>query len=139
MCVSRGRGRRASLLGLGAAGLVLAGCGGGGGGSSAPATAPSSAGGAERLALKAGPGSQLRYNKKTLQADAGKVTIAMSNPSALSHSVAIGGKGVNAAGPVVAPGDTSTVSANLEPGTYTFFCNVPGHREAGMQGTLTVR
>jgi uncharacterized cupredoxin-like copper-binding protein len=53
--------------------------------------------------------------------------------------VAIEGTGVNAAGEVVGPGGTSTVSADLRRGTYTFFCTVPGHRQAGMQGSLTVK
>lgn len=63
----------------------------------------------------------------------------MKNPSQLSHSIAIEGNGVNSAGQVVGPGGTSTVSASLKPGTYKFFCTVPGHRQAGMEGTLTVK
>jgi uncharacterized cupredoxin-like copper-binding protein len=51
----------------------------------------------------------------------------------------ITGNGVSVAGVVVGPGGTSTVSASLKPGTYTFYCTVPGHREAGMSGTLTVK
>jgi uncharacterized cupredoxin-like copper-binding protein len=134
----------ASRPGLAATALValaIAGCGGGGGGSN-PSTSSSGASSSatgERLDLKAGPGSKLAFDKKTLQAKAGKVTIVMSNPSELSHSVAIEGGGVNAAGEVVGPGGTSTASADLKPGTYTFFCTVPGHRGAGMQGTLTVK
>jgi plastocyanin len=75
----------------------------------------------------------------TLAASAGKIKIVMGNPSQLSHSIAIAGNGVNAAGQVVGPHGTSTVSATLKPGRYTFFCTVPGHRQAGMQGTLTVK
>jgi uncharacterized cupredoxin-like copper-binding protein len=63
----------------------------------------------------------------------------MRNPSQLSHSIAIEGNGVNSAGQVVGPGGTSTVSAALKAGTYKFFCTVPGHRQAGMEGTLTVK
>ena len=126
------------------AALAIAGCGGGGAGSASTrsATPPPSShaqDAGQKLGLKAGPGSRLRFDKKTLQATAGKVTIVMANPSALSHSIAIEGHGVSAAGEVVAPNGTSTVSANLKPGTYTFFCTVPGHRQAGMQGTLTVK
>ena len=48
------------------------------------------------------------------------------------------GNGVDVKGEVVATGGTSTVSEELEPGTYTFYCSVEGHREGGMEGTLTV-
>lgn len=147
------RSRRISITGataLSAAGLLLAGCGGGGAkSSSAPSggQATSSGGGSQpapagaagsTLKLSADPSGALRFNVKSLSAKAGKVTLVMSNPSSLSHSVAIQGNGVNAAGQVVAQGGTSTASANLKPGTYTFYCTVPGHREAGMLGTLTV-
>jgi uncharacterized cupredoxin-like copper-binding protein len=121
---------------------LLAACGGGGGGGGAPSkrsTAAPVSGPGGKLSVEADPSGQLLFNKKTLQSKPGKVTIVMKNPSQLSHSVAIEGSGVNAAGEVVPNGGTSTVTANLRPGTYTFFCTVPGHREAGMQGTLTVK
>jgi len=73
-----------------------------------------------------------------LTAPAGKVTIVMANPSPLQHDVAIQGNGVDVAGAVVSKGGTSTVSADLKPGTYTFLCTVDGHAAAGMKGTLTV-
>jgi uncharacterized cupredoxin-like copper-binding protein len=132
---------RPALAAAGLIALAIAGCGGGGGGTTLTTSsgASSSAGGGQTLNLKAGPGSALKFDKKTLQAKAGKVTIVMSNPSELSHSVAIEGGGVNAAGEVVGPRGTSTASADLKPGTYTFFCTVPGHRGAGMQWTLTVK
>jgi uncharacterized cupredoxin-like copper-binding protein len=132
---------RPALAVAGLVALAIAGCGGGGGGStlSTSSGAASSVGAGQTLNLKAGPGSALKFDKKTLQAKAGKVTIVMSNPSELSHSVAIEGGRINAAGEVVGPGGTSTASADLKPGTYTFFCTVPGHRGAGMQGTLTVK
>jgi hypothetical protein len=108
-----------------AAGLALAGCGGGGGSAKSNATAAPATAGAQKLALTAGPGSRLKFDKKTLHAKAGRVTIVMANPSALSHSVALEGNGVNAAGQVVAPNGTSTVSATLKPGSYTFFARCP--------------
>jgi uncharacterized cupredoxin-like copper-binding protein len=112
-----------------AAALAVAGCGGGGAKTS----------GASALHIKADPSGQLKFNVSALRASAGTVKIVMANPSQLSHSVAIQGNGVNAAGQVVGPSGTSTVSAKLKPGKYTFFCTVPGHRQAGMQGTLTVK
>jgi plastocyanin len=137
-------GRRVTLL-AGAAGAIAiaaAGCGGGGGGGSTSGgnAAPAPATGAgTKLSITADPGGQLKFDKKTLQAKAGKVTITMANPSQLTHSVAIEGNGVDAEGQVVGPNGTSTASATLKPGTYTFYCTVPGHRQAGMQGTLTVK
>lgn len=135
--------RRGALLvgAVGALALAVAGCGGSGSGakSTANTTRAPATGASTKLSLKADAGGQLKFDKKTLQGGAGKVTITMANPSQLTHSVAIEGNGVDAQGQVVGPGGTSTASATLKPGTYTFYCTVPGHRQAGMQGTLTVR
>jgi uncharacterized cupredoxin-like copper-binding protein len=142
MCASARRVGVAAAVVAGA--LAIVGCGGGGGSksagsSSAPAPGPSAGGGGQRLSLQADPSGNLRFNKKTLTAKAGTVTIVMKNPSPLSHNVSIQGAGVNQMGQTVATGGTSTVSATLKPGTYTFYCSVPGHRQAGMFGTLTVK
>jgi plastocyanin len=83
--------------------------------------------------------TSLAYNKKVLTAKPGKVTIVMTNPSFLSHDVAIKGNGVKVKGKVVGKGGTSRVTANLKPGTYTFYCTVPGHEAAGMKGKLIVK
>jgi uncharacterized cupredoxin-like copper-binding protein len=114
--------------------LAIGGCGGGAKSSS---STPSSGGGTT-LSLQADP-SQLKYDKTALSANAGKVTIVMKNPSQLQHDVAIEGNGVNVVGKVVGNGGTSTATASLKAGTYTFFCSVDGHRQAGMEGTLTVK
>ena len=133
---------------LSAAALLLAGCGGGGAKSTSTtrsnglrtgAGAGTTSGPGATLHLHADPSGKLRFNVKSLTASAGSVKLVMHNPSQLSHSIAIQGAGVNAAGPVVGPGGTSTVSATLKPGKYTFYCTVPGHRQAGMVGTLTVK
>lgn len=83
--------------------------------------------------------SDLAYDKASIDSKPGKVTIDFTNPSALEHDVAIEGNGEEIAGSeIIAEGET-TVSADLAAGTYTFFCTVPGHREAGMEGSLTVK
>jgi uncharacterized cupredoxin-like copper-binding protein len=93
----------------------------------------------QKLSLSADPGGQLRFSTKTLQAHHGPVELVLSNPSQLQHNISVQGTGINLHGPTVGRGQTSTVTATLKPGTYTFYCSVPGHREAGMQGTLTVK
>jgi plastocyanin len=103
---------------------------------------------AEREAKVKGPGgtlklaadpAQIAFDTTTLDAKAGKVTIDFENPSPLEHNIAIeqGGKQI-AISETIAKSKTS-VSADLITGTYTFLCTVPGHAEAGMEGTLTVR
>lgn len=84
--------------------------------------------------------SGLAYTAKSAEAEAGEVTIDFTNPQAVPHDVAIEDSGgeVIAETEQLTEGSDST-TANLKPGTYTFFCTVPGHREAGMEGTLTVK
>jgi plastocyanin len=93
---------------------------------------------ATTLRLTADPHGALRFNTKRLTARAGKVQIVLTNPSSsgMPHGIAIRGHG---SGRVVGPGGTSTVTATLKRGTYTFLCPVPGHAQGGMTGTLTVR
>jgi plastocyanin len=82
--------------------------------------------------------SQLRFEKDSLEAPAGTITLVMENPSALEHNIAVRGDGIDEQGEVVGEGEESTVTADLEPGEYEFYCSVPGHEEGGMKGTLTV-
>jgi plastocyanin len=128
--------RISAMLPLVLVAVALAGCGGGTKKASATPTA-AAATTSTKLTLAADP-SALKFNKTTLTAPAGKVTIVMTNPSMMDHNVAIEGDGLDTAGQIVGHGGTSTVTANLKAGKYTFFCAVDGHRQAGMQGTLTV-
>jgi plastocyanin len=99
---------------------------------------PAGGGGAgEALALTADK-TDLKFDKTSLSAKAGKVTVSMKNPAPIPHDVSLEGKGVDQKGKVVKGGGTSTVTADLKPGTYTFYCSVDAHRQAGMQGKLTV-
>ena len=99
-----------------------------------------SAGSARAIAFEADPAGGLAYTTDKVTAKAGNVTIDFSNPQPLMHDVAIedkSGKTI-AQTEVIAEGSDST-TAELEPGEYTFYCTVPGHREGGMEGTLTVK
>jgi len=71
-------------------------------------------------------------------APAGALTLRSPNESATEHNIALEGGDVSEEGPVVPEGDVSEIDVDLQPGDYTFFCSVPGHREAGMEGPLTV-
>jgi plastocyanin len=96
-------------------------------------------GGGNALRLTADPGGDLRFDRRSLRARPGEVTIAMENPSSVPHNVSIEGRGVDEEGETVGRGGRSTVRAELRPGEYDFYCSVGGHREGGMEGTLTVR
>ena len=104
------------------------------------AAAPAAASGGTTVSLTADPSGALKFNTTTLTAKAGKVTLDMTNPgsSGLPHAIAIEGNGVDKDGATVQPGGTSTDTLTLKPGTYTFYCPVPGHKAGGMKGTLTV-
>jgi plastocyanin len=81
----------------------------------------------------------LAFDKAELEAEAGTVRITLQNNGEAPHNVAVEGNSVDEEGEVVQKGGASEVEADLEPGEYTFYCSVPGHRESGMEGTLTVK
>jgi uncharacterized cupredoxin-like copper-binding protein len=106
-------------------------------GTPAPPSSPAAAA-TTTLKLAANPAGQLAYDTKQLSAKAGKVTIDMTNMSPIEHDVAVA-QGTTIVGQTpVFTGGSKAVTLTLKPGTYTFYCTVPGHRQAGMEGTLTV-
>jgi plastocyanin len=139
--------RTLAALSAAAAALALGACGddeqpasGGGGAATAPATPTAAAEtGGETLKLAADPSGSPKFDKTTLEAKAGKVTIDLSNPSPVPHAIEVEGNGVEAEGKVVTKDGTSTATADLKPGTYDFYCPVGNHRAAGMEGKLTVQ
>jgi plastocyanin len=115
------------------------GGGGGYGGYASDTGGGGSGGGAGTLKLAADPSGALKFDKTSLSAKAGEVTIDMDNPSDVPHAVEIEGNGVEEEGETVGKGGVSTVTADLEPGEYEFYCPVGNHEAAGMKGTLTVK
>ncbi len=92
------------------------------------------------LAFEADPGGDLAYTSTSATSKAGKVTIEFDNPQSLTHDVQIeDSSGKEVGGTELIADGTDSATVDLKPGTYTFFCSVPGHREAGMEGTLTVK
>jgi plastocyanin len=147
------------VLGVAFAALLVAGCGSSSSstssGSSTPAApaetstkstsstpAPASGGtsAGQTLSLAANPEGELKYNTTSLTAKAGKVSIDFTNMASLAHNVTIeSSSGTNVGATPTFQGGSKTLSVTLKPGTYKFFCSVPGHRQAGMEGTLTVQ
>lgn len=147
-----------ALLALALASVALVACGGGSDDSGSSATEATSGGettsggasggskeeggggGGASLEFEADPEGALAYTTTEATAKAGTVTVDFNNPQGLTHDVAIESSSGEEAGKteLIAEGSDST-TVNLKPGTYTFYCTVPGHREAGMEGTLTVK
>ena len=108
------------------------GSGNAGGGPSGTAKAD----GQNTLQIPADANGQLAYQFKSAEAKAGKVTLESQNDSSVPHNIALKD---GPEGEVVQGGKTSTITADLRPGKQTFYCSVPGHEQAGMKGTLTVK
>ena len=112
--------------------------------SGAPAASSSGAaasGSSSAPAVQADPSGQLKFTTTSLTAAAGTVHISFTNHAPEAHNLTLvkgSGSTVIAATPTFT-GGSRTLTAKLAPGTYTYFCSVPGHRMAGMQGTLTVK
>jgi plastocyanin len=94
--------------------------------------------GSTTLQLAADPAALL-FDETKLSAKPGEVTIDFDNPAAIPHNVVIEEDGKELAGFEPITEGKESLSADLKPGTYTFYCSVTGHREAGMEGTLTVK
>jgi uncharacterized cupredoxin-like copper-binding protein len=92
-----------------------------------------------KLEIPADPSGALAYQFGSATAPAGSLEIDSPNKSSIDHNIAIEGTGVSEKGPVVKNGAVSKVTADLKPGDYTFYCSVPGHRQGGMEGKLTVK
>jgi plastocyanin len=149
--------RNLSTVALTIGTLALAACGGSSSGGSStgtvssPSTTSSSAASTPAptspipkgaLEIAANSAGQLMFDKSTLTAPkAGRVTIAFTNTSPLSHNLTVedpATKKVLGATETF-QGTTKLLKLDLKPGTYKYFCSVPGHRMAGMEGTLTVK
>jgi plastocyanin len=144
-----------ALVVLALASIALVACGGSSdtssssgeessGGAAAESEAKSgggeASGGESTVEFEADPSGELAYTSTEASAKAGKVTIDFNNPQGLTHDVAIEDEKGETIGKteLIADSQTST-TVDLKPGTYHYYCTVPGHREAGMEGTLTVK
>jgi plastocyanin len=105
----------------------------------AETTVGAGGGGGESVAITANADGDLAYDQTSVDTAAGNVTVDFDNPAAIGHDVVIEDAEGNEVGgtDVISQSSTST-SVDLQPGEYTFYCSVDGHRGAGMEGTLTV-
>ncbi len=147
----------AALLALVLAALALVACGGGSDTSSSEETssggaaqeetsesgkeaAGGSAGSGAAVDVEADPSGNLAFTSDTATAKAGKDTINFTNDSPVPHDVKIEDEnGEEIGGTEVISEGSDSAEVELEPGTYTYYCSIPGHRQAGMEGTLTVK
>lgn len=124
--------------------LALAACGGGGAANNTGGNTTGSTGGEETTAavqeLALEGGNELKYNPEAISASVGDVNITLNNTGALEHNI-IWEEGGDPAEPFVytTGGETASNTRTFDaPGDYGFYCSIPGHREAGMVGTLTI-
>jgi plastocyanin len=96
-------------------------------------------GGGGTLKLTADRSGALKFDKTTLESGPGKTKIVLDNPSSVPHAIEVEGQGAEAEGDTVTDGGVSQVTVDLKPGKYEYYCPVGNHKEAGMEGTLTVR
>jgi plastocyanin len=91
------------------------------------------------VAIEADPSGQLRFMQSTVAARAGKTTIDFTNKAPLAHNVVLVDSSNRLLGQTPTfEGESKSFTVTLTRGTYTYYCSVPGHRQAGMQGTLSV-
>jgi len=129
------------------AALVVAGCGGDDEGSDTAATTETTTtqedggggGGARTVQVAADPGGDLAFVQDSLTTEAGSNTFEFTNEASIPHDFRVEQDGEDIGGTEVITSDTAEATLDLESDRYTFFCSVPGHRQAGMEGTLTVR
>jgi plastocyanin len=100
-------------------------------------TAADGGGGGGTVQISAAADGSLAYEQSEVSAPAGEVTVEFDNPASLGHDVVVESDGEELIRTDVIEGDQTTASGELEAGEYTFYCSVAGHREAGMEGTLT--
>lgn len=114
--------------------LGLAACGGGGNDPEA-SSGGGSGGGSERTSSVSVTAKEYEFNPLDITVDASPFTLELKNEGAIEHDFSVKGTDVVI---LAKASEAATGEVELDPGTYTFFCSVPGHREEGMEGTLTV-
>lgn len=96
-------------------------------------------GGGETVSVAAAPDGSFAFEEASLTAAAGPATFEFENSASLAHDFCLEQDGSElGCADLISGGETSTLDADLEAGEYTYYCSVSGHRDGGMEGTLTV-
>ena len=112
--------------------LVPAGCGS----DDESAGGTTSAGAAESVELTA---TEYSFDPADVSVDAaGEVTFNVTNDGEVTHALEVEGNGIEEETESIAPGESGTLTVDLEPGEYEFYCPIDGHRDEGMEGKLVV-
>jgi uncharacterized cupredoxin-like copper-binding protein len=141
--------RFAALFVIAAAVAVpVAGCGGG---SDDNSTSADTSGGATQASTTAGGGggsqtvnmtaADFKFNPSDTSVKSGNVTFNLKNDGQQPHSLEIedvNGQDQELEGKVT-PRQSGTLTVNLPPGKYEFYCPVDSHKEMGMEGEITVK
>jgi len=128
-------------ISVAAMGLLTLGACGSSGGSGASATTAASSGGTSAPGTLTIDAEDIKFDKKQYDATAGEVTVDYVSKGQLTHDLVIYDKSNTVVGETlrVNPGKTATGTYDLSAGTYTLICDIPGHKDAGMVATLTVK
>jgi plastocyanin len=144
MRVSRVFGVLVALLAVAVVGFAV-GCGDDddentGAATTTSAPAAETGGGTTEVAM-----TEFKFDPNDLDVSAGD-TLTLNNDGQIPHNLTIvegdnplGGGAELAASDDVSPGDSGDLTVDVEPGTYSFLCTIPGHAEDGMTGSITVK
>lgn len=118
------------------AALVLAGaCGGAKSGKGGSVTVTTGSGGGNaRLEIRA---HDIYYDPANITAPAGEIKLDLAEQGSQTHTLLIDGvDGFKLSVSSADRDDSGTI--DLKPGAYTYYCDIPGHRSQGMEGTITL-
>jgi plastocyanin len=126
--------KRAAIATVVALGLLLGGCGSSSGGNASdPTTGPAD------LTVKAlDPGGKYDYDMDSYTAKAGTINVALVNEGRENHNILVAGIDSKKFKLSVTPGQTATGAVTLAARTYDIYCDIAGHRDAGMEAKLVV-
>jgi len=128
--------------------LTVSACGGGGDTSSSTSAATSTESSSTSASASGGGGAsssvdisetEYKLNPADPTAKAGQVTFNVSNDGGVTHALEVEGNGVEEETDSISAGQSGKLTVDLKPGTYEIYCPIDGHRDLGMEGTLTVQ